>query len=102
MRLKTLCTIRSRESPSDKMVAEAASISDPQTAWVRSTLTEAKIQNLVTRGLLRPKEEVEWRAAAGEQFPSEDVKEKVVFASFFERGFNLPVGDFFRGLLYYY
>jgi hypothetical protein len=46
--------------------------------------------------------EVEWRAAAGEEFPSEDVKEQVVFASFFERGFNLPVGDFFRGLLYYY
>jgi hypothetical protein len=57
---------------------------------------------LVNRRLLRPKEEVEWRAAAGKQFPSEDVKEQVVFASFFERGFNLPVGDFFCGLLYYY
>jgi hypothetical protein len=34
--------------------------------------------------------------------PSEDVKELVIFASFFERGFNLPAGDFFRGLLYYY
>jgi hypothetical protein len=45
---------------------------------------------------------VEWTAAAGEQFPSEDVKEQVVFVSFFERGFNLPVGDFFCGLLYYY
>jgi hypothetical protein len=45
---------------------------------------------------------VEWRASAGEQFPSEDVKEQVVFTSFFERGFNLPVRDFFHGLLYYY
>jgi hypothetical protein len=45
---------------------------------------------------------VEWRAAAREQFPSEDIKEQVVFASFFEHGFNLPVGNFFRGLLYYY
>jgi hypothetical protein len=27
------------------------------------------------RGLLRPKTEVEWRAAVGEDFPSEDVKE---------------------------
>jgi hypothetical protein len=45
---------------------------------------------------------VEWRAAIGEQFPSEDVKERVVFASFFERSFNLPVGDFFCSLLYYY
>jgi hypothetical protein len=57
---------------------------------------------LVDRGLLRPKAEVEWKAAAGEEFPTEDVKVQVVFASFFERGFNLPVGDFFRGLLYYY
>jgi hypothetical protein len=58
--------------------------------------------NAGDRGLLRPKAKVEWRAAAGEQFPSEDVKEQVVFTSFFERGFNLPAGDFFRGLLYYY
>jgi hypothetical protein len=65
-------------------------------------MTEAEIQALVARGLLRPKEEVEWRAAAGEKFSSEDVKEQVVFASFFERGFNLPVGDFFHGLLYNY
>jgi hypothetical protein len=28
-------------------------------AWVRSTMTEAKIQALVDRGLLRPKAEVE-------------------------------------------
>jgi hypothetical protein len=30
------------------------------------------------------------------------VKEQVVFASFFERGVNIPAGDFFRGLLFYY
>jgi hypothetical protein len=46
--------------------------------------------------------EVEWRAAAREEFPSEDVEEQVVFASFLECGFNLPAGDFFHGLLYYY
>jgi hypothetical protein len=28
--------------------------------------------------------------------------EQAVFASFFERGINLPVGDFFHSLLYYY
>jgi hypothetical protein len=81
------------------MAAEVACILDPQAAWVRSTMTEAKIHALVDRGLLRSKAEVEWRAAAGEQFPSEDVKEQVVFASFFGRGFNLPAGDFFNGLL---
>jgi hypothetical protein len=84
------------------MAAKGTSISDPQAVWVRLTMSEAKIQALVDRGLLRLKAEVEWTAAAGEQFPSEDVKEQVVFASFFERSFNLPAGDFFRGLLYYY
>jgi hypothetical protein len=65
-------------------------------------MTETKIQSLVDRGLLRPKAEVEWKATVGEEFPTADVKEQVVFALYFERGFNLPVGDFFRGLLYYY
>jgi hypothetical protein len=34
------------------MAAEATSIPDSQAAWVRSTMTEAKIQALVNRGLL--------------------------------------------------
>jgi hypothetical protein len=45
---------------------------------------------------------VEWKVAVGKEFPTEDVKEQVVFALFFERGFNLPARDFFRGLLFYY
>jgi hypothetical protein len=102
MRIKTLCHIRSTTNLNSEMATEAACILDPQVAWVRSTMTEAKIQALVDRGLLRPKKEVEWRAAVGEDFPSEDVKEQVIFGSFFERGFNLPAGDFFHGLLYYY
>jgi hypothetical protein len=65
-------------------------------------MTEAKIQALVDRWLLWPKTGVEWRAAAGEEFLSEDVKEQVLFASFFERGFNLLAGDFFCSLLHYY
>jgi hypothetical protein len=92
MRVKTLCNIRSIANPSGEMAAEAASIPDPQTAWVRSTMTEAKIRALEKRGLLRPKEKVEWRAPAGEVFSCEDVKEQVVFTSFFEHGFNLPAG----------
>jgi hypothetical protein len=65
-------------------------------------MTEDKIQALVDRGLLRPKVEVEWKAVVGEEFPTEEVKEQVVFVLYFECGFNLLVGDFFRGLLYYY
>jgi hypothetical protein len=41
------------------MATEGASIPDPQAAWAWSTMTEAKIQALVDRGLLRPKAEVE-------------------------------------------
>jgi hypothetical protein len=87
MRVKTLCNIRSSTNPGDVMTAEV-SIPKPKAAWDRSTMTEAKIQALVNRGLIQPKEEVEWRVAAREQFPSEDVKKHVVFASFFERDFT--------------
>jgi hypothetical protein len=34
------------------MAAEAACIPDPRMAWVQSTMTEAKIQALVDRGVL--------------------------------------------------
>jgi hypothetical protein len=84
------------------MAAEAASTPDTQMTWVRSTMTETNIQALVDRELLRSKAEVEWKATASEEFPTEDIKEQVVFTSFFERGFNLSVGDFFHDLLYYY
>jgi hypothetical protein len=52
MRVKTLCNIRSIANPSAEMAAEAASIPDPQVVWIQSTMTEAKILALVTRGLL--------------------------------------------------
>jgi hypothetical protein len=70
--------------------------------WEPSTMMEVMIQALVDRRLLRPKAEVGWKAPMGEAFPMEDVKEQVIFGSFFERGFNIPARDFFRGLLFYY
>jgi hypothetical protein len=57
------------------MAVEAASIPDLHTSWVRSTMTEAKIHALLDRGLLWLKAKVVWRAAAGQRFLSEDVKE---------------------------
>jgi hypothetical protein len=57
------------------MAAAAHLIPDPRMVWVPSTMTEAKIQALVDRVLLRPKAEVEWKASTGEEFPTEDVKE---------------------------
>jgi hypothetical protein len=84
------------------MAATARQIPDPQTVWEPSTMTEAKIQVLVDRRLLRSKAEVEWKAPTGEASRTEDDKEQVVFVSFFECGFNIPAGDFLRGLLFNY
>jgi hypothetical protein len=77
------------------MAVEALPIPNPRTVWVPSTMTE-------DHGLLRPNTEVEWKAVVAEEFPTEDVEEQVVFVSFFEHGFKIPAGDFFRGLLFYY
>jgi hypothetical protein len=56
----------------------------------------------VTRGLLRPKAEVGWRPAVGEEFPTEGTGETVIFLAHIECGFRVPVGNFFRGLLFFY
>ena len=52
-----------------------------------STLQEEDIQDLVEL----------W-----EDFPTEDHLETMVFRSFYEKGFTLPAGAFFRGLLFFY
>jgi hypothetical protein len=95
MHVKTLVTFRSRSIPSREMAVAARPIPGPRTVWEPSTMTETKIQALVDRGLLRPKAEVEWMAPIGEAFLTEDVKEQVVFGSFFERDFYIPTRDFF-------
>jgi hypothetical protein len=39
---------------------------------------------------------------AGEDLPTPNTNEIVVFSSFFQHGFSLPTYDFFRGLLHHY
>jgi hypothetical protein len=63
-------------------------------------LTEEQIQNLADRGLLRPKTEVGWRLATGEEFPTEGTGETVIFLAHIKRVFRVPAGDFLRGLFY--
>jgi hypothetical protein len=81
---------------------EKVAIPDPRTVWEASTVTEEQIQSLVDRGLLRPKEQVGWRPAAGEELPAEGTGETVIFFAHIERGFGVPVGNFLRGLLHFY
>ena len=38
----------------------------------------------------------------GEPFPTEQTGETVTFLAHIERGFGVPTGDFFRGLLHHY
>jgi hypothetical protein len=53
-------------------------------------------------GLLRPKVQVGWRLAEGEEFPTEGTGETVVFLAHIECGFDVPAGNFLRGLLHFY
>ena len=69
--------------------------------WVPSTMHEADIQDLVERWLL-PENVFGWRCCYGEEFPTEDRIEMVVFQSFYEKGFAVPAGAFFHGLLHFY
>ena len=74
----------------------------PSEAWAPSTLREEDIQDLVECGLLPEKVISGWRSCYGEDFPTEDQTETVVFRSFYEKGFALPAGAFFRGLHFFY
>jgi hypothetical protein len=45
---------------------------------------------------------LQWRPATGEDIPTPNTKEIVVFSLFFQRGFGLPTCSFLRGLLDHY
>ena len=66
------------------------------------SLQESDIQDLIERGLLTEKQISGWRCCYGEEILSEDTDQTVVFKSFYEKGFALPAGAFFRGLLHFY
>ena len=57
---------------------------------------------MVEQGVVPKKQISGWRCCNGEEFLSEDTDQTVVFNSFYEKGFALPAGAFFRGLLYFY
>lgn len=55
----------------------------------------------MNKGFLHPQESG-WHLPQGEPFPEPRQDETVVFALFYERGFELPVHPFLRALLHYY
>ena len=71
-------------------------------SWLQSPVQESDIQDMVKRGILSEKQISWWKCGLGEEFPTEDRTKLVVFESFYEKGFALPAGAFFRGLLHFY
>jgi hypothetical protein len=92
---------RSKSPGFEEGKMEKVPIPESHTVW-EPTVTEEEIQALATRRLLRPKTEVVWRPASGEEFPTEGTGETVVFLTHIERGFGVPAGDFLCDLLFFY
>ena len=77
----------------------------PADPWVRSDVTEEKLQSLVEAGLLRPitdPDEPEWIAPGNESEPRPRDGYVVSFVVFHERGLGLPADQFMRALPHYY
>jgi hypothetical protein len=86
----------------DEGKMEKAHIPDPSTVWETSRVTKEQIQSLADYGLLRPKVQVGWTPAVGEEFPTEGYSETVIFLTHIERGFGVLAGDYLCGLLHFY
>jgi hypothetical protein len=65
----------------------AGDVLPPSESWVPSTLREEDNQDLVEHSLLPEKVILGWKCCCGEDIPTEDRMEKVVFQSFYEKGF---------------
>ena len=57
-------------------------------------MMEAKLQRLVAKGLLPPKEVTRWRATAGEVLLNPWLGEMVSFTDLHECRFGIPASDF--------
>jgi hypothetical protein len=57
---------------------------------------------LVANHFLPDRAVLQWRLTTGEDIPTPNTEETMVFSSFFQHGFGLPACDFLRGLLDHY
>jgi hypothetical protein len=67
-----------------------------------SVVDESEIRKLVANHILLDCTMLQWRPAVGEDLPTPNTNEIMVFSSFFQRGFGPSAYDFFRGLLDHY
>lgn len=67
--------------------------------WAKSTVTQARLQELENQGMLPSQEVIQWRAPGDEIRPQPREGEVVVFADHVTRGFRPPGSHFFRRLL---
>jgi hypothetical protein len=67
-----------------------------------SVVDEGEIRKLTVNYFLPDHEVLQWCPAIGEDIPTLNTNEIVVFTSFFQCGFGLPVYDFLHNLLDHY
>jgi hypothetical protein len=67
-----------------------------------SIIDESEIRKLGANHFLPDRVVLQWCPAVGEDLPTPNTNEIVVFSSVFQRGFDLPACNFFRGLLDHY
>jgi hypothetical protein len=70
--------------------------------WGASISTAERLNRLVWEGVLPEQEVRRWQPAAGEEFPTPETTQAVVFEWAFLWGLNLPTHPFVRGILYYF
>jgi hypothetical protein len=78
----------------------------PVDAWIRSSVTERRLEKLVRDGLLRPRmsrDQSEWRVPpTNHREPSPLEGYVVSFVAFHDRGLRIPPSRFIRVILHYY
>jgi hypothetical protein len=70
--------------------------------WGASISTAEHLNHLVWEGVLPEQEVGRWQPAAGEEFPTPETTQVLVFEWAFLRGLGLPTHPFVRGILYYF
>jgi hypothetical protein len=67
-----------------------------------SATDKNEICKLIMSHFLPNREVLQWRPVTGEDIPTPNTNKIVVFTSFFQHGFGLPICDFLCGLLDHY